>query len=138
LDEASLAGGDIFDVLWQTTEVKMRVALRYPLENRFYQRALTDTSLPADIRSELDATVGTAFTAMEQITAGVDERLLKEGLDKEMVGNIIYLVCSGMAREILAELDPNANAEYWQEQMSRLKACFDFMRRLFYQNHNSI
>lgn len=133
LTEVDVDGGDIFDVLWNTTKAKMYVAAEYPLEAQFYTRSFIDTSLPPTIRASTDATVAAAFDAMEQITQNLDEDLLKEGLEKEKVAKIVDLVCTGITNEIIAELNPGITTEYWREQTAYVKTYFDFMRQLFYK-----
>jgi AcrR family transcriptional regulator len=134
LTDAVTLDGDIFDVLRSSTVAKLRVAQQLPLETSFYVRCFTDDSVPAEImaakRQEMDA----AFGMLAQISANLDARQLKAGLDKEIVASVIYLVCEGLAREVLLDMNPEVATTYWQEQTSRIERYLDFLRQLFYRD----
>ena len=128
-----LSGGDVFDVMWESTEIKLKVAAQYPLAMQFYVRTFTDGSLPPEIQESIQKDLTAAYGVMDQITGNLDETLLKEGLNKDKVGKIIYYVCEGISHEVIAELTPEVSNDYWQATANDLKSYFDVMRELFYK-----
>jgi AcrR family transcriptional regulator len=132
-DEVDMGSGDVFDILWRTTEVKLRVARQFPVPTRFYVRSFVDRSVPDALKALFDESTKAAFGMLWQIAASIDEGLLKDGLDKQMAAKVFALVCEGLTNEILEELTADVSIEYWQERTRYVEGYFGFMRQLLYK-----
>ena len=128
-----VTGNDVFDVLWKSIQVKLGVMAKYPLETRYYIRSFTDTSMPAEVQESIQQDILAAYSAMDIVTENLDKNLLKKGLEKDKVARIVYLVCEGLSREVLAEMPAETSEEFWKSKTEEAKASFDFMRELFYK-----
>jgi AcrR family transcriptional regulator len=133
LAQTSFESGDVFEVLKEVTDVKLKVTARYPLEVSFLVRTMKG-NLPQELRGSVDESVDKAFDSLELIASNLDESLLKDGLDKERVVKLIDWYCVGMTGEVLADIGPAMTIEEYRVLTKDVSDSFDFLRTLVYKD----
>ncbi|MDR1713202.1 MAG: TetR/AcrR family transcriptional regulator [Coriobacteriales bacterium] len=126
-------GGDVFDLLKQTVESKLKTACQYPRETAFLVRAVLDKTLPEDLAQLIGGTVANSYDMMATLTSQLDAELLKPGLDRQQACKIIYYVCEGLSNDVLKDISPEIDWQDWRNLTSEVEEYFELLRQLFYR-----
>lgn len=132
LEQANFEGGEVFEVLKQTTEVKLRITARYPLEVSFMVRTMK-SDLPPELQGDINVMLARSFDSLAVITQNLDETLLKPELDKHKVVKLINWACVGMTNEAIAEIDSDMSIKHYTQLAKDIDDDFDFLRSLVYK-----
>jgi AcrR family transcriptional regulator len=129
----TLGSRDVFDLLLHIINVKMEVALRNALEVRFFVRALK-SNLPAEAAVYVTDALRGTYDTLGFINEGLDERRLRDGLDRHTVAKIIEYFCRGYTDEVLENIDLNQDIEESYDRMvEETTMYFRLIKTLFYK-----
>jgi AcrR family transcriptional regulator len=130
LSHATLAEGDYFDLSAHFLQAKLAATLRYPLETRFYLRALAaKDTLPTGVASLLEASLAHAYRLFSTVTERLDEARLRKGISHEQAIKLVNWVGEGLTNEfllavkakVIAEKEVTAALEYTHGWMELLR-----------------
>ncbi|MDR2493045.1 MAG: TetR/AcrR family transcriptional regulator [Coriobacteriales bacterium] len=124
---------DVFEIISWGTRAKMEIAVNYKLESDFYLRLLT-SDLPPELESVRRSTLAQSYTAFDSLVTQLDARLLKDGIDKDIVVRLVAWVSRGLSEDLIKRVGPRSTIEDVSAFMPEVEDVFDLLKRLLYKN----
>ena len=132
LSKVDVQNPDIFALIKTSLNTKLFTIMKYPLEAKFYANAYTN-DVPDAVKAILEKNISTSIAFTQNSNGLFDESLLRDGVDKEKVLQLVDWTCRGMIDDAIKNDDLRFNIEGYKNLTEKTDQYFDFLRKLVYK-----
>ena len=124
--------GDVLLTIKSIVQIKIAVCLRYPKETNFVIAAWR-SNLPESLVREREKMAGMSENYFELLIGLLDNRLLRNDVEKSTAAEIIAWVCEKYTDKVLSSDVVTAAAESWSRVTEDLDKYMEALRRGLYK-----